>query len=141
VTLPEDSGRRKNPYWIVRRVYEYLADHLSYNLKPVGGWNPAPTVLKRGTSSCSEYSYTMIALCRSLGVPIRYAGAVSLRGDDASFDDVFHRWTEVYLPPYGWIPFDVNKETPVMGLLRGQSHGHWEHRRALRHHDRKRRRG
>jgi transglutaminase-like putative cysteine protease len=103
------AGEEKNPYWIVRRIYEYLADHLSYNLKPVGGWNPAPTVLKRGTSSCSEYSYSMIALCRSLGVPIRYVGAVSLRGDDASIDDVFHRWTEVYLPPYGWIPFDVNK--------------------------------
>jgi transglutaminase-like putative cysteine protease len=103
------AGKEKNPYWIVRRIYEYLADHLSYNLKPVGGWNPAPTVLRRGTSSCSEYSYSMIALCRSLGVPIRYVGAVSLRGDDASVDDVFHRWTEVYLPPYGWIPFDVNK--------------------------------
>ncbi|OGD13291.1 MAG: hypothetical protein A2V76_01395 [Candidatus Aminicenantes bacterium RBG_16_63_14] len=103
------AGKEKNPYWIVRRIYEYLADHLSYNLKPVGGWNPAPTVLKRGTASCSEYSYTMIALCRSLGVPIRYVGAVSLRGDDASFDDVFHRWTEVYLPPYGWVPFDANK--------------------------------
>jgi transglutaminase-like putative cysteine protease len=109
------AGDEKNPYWIVRRVYEYLADHLSYNLKPVGGWNPAPTVLKRGTSSCSEYSYAMIALCRSLGVPIRYVGAVSLRGDDASFDDVFHRWTEVYLPPYGWIPFDVNKGDPGDG--------------------------
>ncbi|MBE3125271.1 MAG: hypothetical protein IMZ57_06395 [Acidobacteria bacterium] len=103
------AGKEKNPYWIVRRIYEYLADHLSYNLKPVGGWNPAPTVLKRGTASCSEYSYTMIALCRSLGVPIRYVGVVSLRGDDASFDDVFHRWTEVYLPPYGWVPFDTNK--------------------------------
>ncbi|MBN2200145.1 MAG: hypothetical protein JW747_09895 [Candidatus Aminicenantes bacterium] len=103
------AGQEKNPYWIVRRIYEYLADNLSYNLKPVGGWNPAPTVLRRGTASCSEYSYAMIALCRSLGVPIRYVGAVSLRGDDASVDDVFHRWTEVYLPPYGWLPFDVNK--------------------------------
>lgn len=103
------AGDEKNPYWIVRRIFEYLADHLEYNLKPVGGWNPAPTVLRRGTASCSEYSYTMIALCRSLDVPIRYVGAISLRGDDASFDDVFHRWTEVYLPPYGWIPFDVNK--------------------------------
>ena len=103
------AGQEKNPYWIVRRIYEYLADHLEYNLKPVGGWNPAPTALRRGTASCSEYSYSMIALCRTLGVPIRYVGAVSLRGDDASFDDVFHRWTEVYLPPYGWIPFDVNK--------------------------------
>ncbi len=103
------AGEERNPYWIARRVYEYLTTNLSYNLKPVGGWNPAPTVLRRGTASCSEYSYTMIALCRALGVPVRYAGAVSLRGDDASYDDVFHRWTEVYLPPYGWIPFDANK--------------------------------
>ncbi len=103
------AGKEKNPYWIARRIYDFLGKHLSYNLKPLGGWNPAPIVLKRGTASCSEYSYSMIALCRALGVPIRYVGAVSRRGDDASFDGVFHRWTEVYLPPYGWIPFDANK--------------------------------
>lgn len=103
------AGKEKNPYWIARRIYDFLGNHLTYNLKPLGGWNPAPTVLKRGTASCSEYSYSMIALCRTLGVPIRYVGAVSRRGDDASFDDVYHRWTEVYLPPYGWIPFDANK--------------------------------
>lgn len=103
------AGKEKNPYWIARRIYDFLGKHLTYNLKPLGGWNPAPTVLKRGTASCSEYSYSMIALCRTLGVPIRYVGAVSRRGDDASFDDVYHRWTEVYLPPYGWIPFDANK--------------------------------
>ncbi len=34
---------------------------------------------------------------------------MSRRGDDASIDEVYHRWTEVYLPPYGWIPFDANK--------------------------------
>lgn len=103
------AGEEKNPYWIARRIYDFLGEHLTYNLKPVGGWNPAPTVLRRGTASCSEYSYSMIALCRTLGVPIRYVGAVSRRGDDASIDDVYHRWTEVYLPPYGWIPFDANK--------------------------------
>lgn len=114
------AGEEKNPYWIVRRIYEFLGSHLTYNLKPLGGWNPAPTVLRRGTASCSEYSYSMIALCRTLGVPIRYVGAVSLRGDDASFDDVFHRWTEVYLPPYGWIPFDSNKGDRGEGTTPGE---------------------
>ncbi len=114
------AGEEKNPYWIARRIFEYLGEHLSYNLKPLGGWNPAPTVLRRGTASCSEYSYCMIALCRALGVPIRYVGAVSRRGDDASYDDVYHRWTEVYLPPYGWIPFDVNKGDRGEGTLPGQ---------------------
>ena len=114
------AGDEKNPYWIVRRIYDFLGKHLSYNLKPLGGWNPAPTVLRRGTASCSEYSYSMIALCRTLGVPIRYVGAVSRRGDDACIDEVYHRWTEVYLPPYGWLPFDANKgdtDRPGRGVL------------------------
>ncbi|UCE05420.1 MAG: hypothetical protein JSW07_17665 [bacterium] len=102
-------GDEKNPYWIARKVFDYLIDHLSYNLKPVGGWNTAPTVLKRGTASCSEYSFSFISLCRTVGLPARYVGAVSLRGDDASLDEVFHRWCEIYLPNYGWIPFDANK--------------------------------
>jgi len=44
------AGNERNPYWIARRIMEYLCEHLSYNLKPIGGWNPAPVVLKRGTA-------------------------------------------------------------------------------------------
>ncbi|OQX87733.1 hypothetical protein B6D60_03335 [candidate division KSB1 bacterium 4484_87] len=102
-------GDEKNPYKVARKIFNYLINHLSYNLKPVGGWNTAPTVLKRGTASCSEYSFSFIALARAVGLPARYVGAVSRRGDDASLDEVFHRWCEVYLPHYGWIPFDANK--------------------------------
>lgn len=108
-TARQIVGDESNPYWIARKIFNYLIGHLSYNLKPVGGWNPAPTVLKRGTASCSEYSFAFIALGRAVGLPVRYVGAVSLRGDDASLDEVFHRWCEVYLPNYGWIPFDANK--------------------------------
>ena len=106
-------GDEKNPYWIARGIFNYLTKTLSYNLKPVGGWNTAPTVLKRGTASCSEYSFSFIALCRAAGLPARYVGAISLRGDDASLDQVFHRWCEIYLPNYGWIPFDANKGDKV----------------------------
>jgi len=108
-TAKKIVGSEQNPYWIARKIFNYLIGHLSYNLKPVGGWNTAPTVLQRGTASCSEYSFSFIALCRAVGLPARYVGAVSLRGDDASLDEVFHRWCEVYLPNYGWIPFDANK--------------------------------
>jgi transglutaminase-like putative cysteine protease len=97
-------GDETNPYWIARKIYNHVIDHMEYEL--AGGWNIAPTVLKRGTGSCSEYSFVYIAMCRAAGLPARYVGSVVIRGDDASDDEVFHRWVEVYLPNYGWIPID-----------------------------------
>ncbi|MGB8658518.1 MAG: transglutaminase domain-containing protein [Candidatus Zixiibacteriota bacterium] len=100
----EAVGNETNPYWIARKIFNYVIAHMEYELS--GGWNIAPTVLKRGTGSCSEYSFVYIALCRASGLPARYVGSVAIRGDDASDDDVFHRWVEVYLPNYGWVPID-----------------------------------
>lgn len=102
--LKEATGNEKNPYWIARKIYTYVIDHMSYEM--VGGWNSAPTVLNRGNGSCSEYSFVYISMCRAAGLPARYVGAVVVRGDDASMDDAFHRWVEVYMPGYGWIPID-----------------------------------
>jgi len=97
-------GAERNPYWIARKIFDYVRNQLEYKLE--GGWNVAPFVLKRGTGSCSEYTFSFIALCRSAGLPARYVGSIVVRGDDASLDEVFHRWPEVYLPNYGWIPID-----------------------------------
>jgi len=102
--VKEIVGNEKNPYWIARKIFDFVRNTLEYKLE--GGWNNAPFVLQRGTGSCSEYTFSFIALCRAAGLPARYVGAIVVRGDDASLDDVFHRWPEVYLPNYGWIPID-----------------------------------
>ncbi len=112
-------GTETNPYWIARKIYQYVLKRLDYNLS--GGWDPVPLLLERGTGSCSEYTFVLIALCRAAGVPARYVGGVVTRGDDAFVDNVFHRWAEIYLPGYGWIPVDPDRgdeKTP-----RGQALG------------------
>jgi transglutaminase-like putative cysteine protease/outer membrane protein assembly factor BamB len=93
-----------NPYWTARKLYHYLTENMYYEM--VGGWNTAPAVLARGNGSCSEYAFVYIALCRAAGIPARYVGSVVVRGENASMDDVFHRWVEIYLPRYGWIMVD-----------------------------------
>jgi transglutaminase-like putative cysteine protease len=108
----EASGGEKNAYWVARKIYRFVQDKLHYELS--GGWSAAPEVLRRGSGSCSEYTFVMIALCRAVGLPARYQGSVVIRGDDASRDDVFHRWVEVYLPNYGWVPVDPSGgDSPV----------------------------
>ncbi len=111
--VKEAVGNEQNPYWIARKIFNYIIAKMYY--ERVGGWNTAPTVLARGNGSCSEYTFVYIAMCRAAGLPARYVGSVVVRGDDASWDDVFHRWVEVYLPNYGWIPVDPSggdKESP-----------------------------
>ena len=99
-------GDETNPYFMARRLYDFLIGRINYQM--IGGWDIAPTVIERGTGSCSEYTFSYIALCRAVGIPARYVGALVLRGEDSSVDTAFHRWAEIYLPSIGWIPVDVN---------------------------------
>ncbi len=101
-TVKEILGNERNYYRKVRKIYQYIGQKLHYEL--AGGWNPAPVVLKRGSGSCSEYTFSFISLLRAAGIPARYVGAVVERG--TGYDWVFHRWSEVYFPNYGWVPVD-----------------------------------
>ncbi|MBN1632686.1 MAG: transglutaminase [Ignavibacteria bacterium] len=112
-TLKEVVGDEKNPYWIMRKIHQYLIGHLHYIMD--GMWDTAPTVITNTHGSCSEYSFVFIALCKAAGLPTRYVGSTWIKKDLASTDEVYHRWVEVYLPNYGWIPTDPthgDRETP-----------------------------
>lgn len=110
--LRDIVGEERNAYRVARKICAAIQDRLRYELS--GGWSAAPEVLRRGTGSCSEYTFVMLALCRAAGLPARYQGSIVIRGDDASRDEVFHRWVEVYLPNYGWIPVDPSGgDSPV----------------------------
>ncbi len=115
-------GDETNPYWKARRLYEWEIEKLEYEL--AGGHENAPKVLERGTGSCSEYTFSYVALCRAAGVPARYVGSLVVRKDDASTDDVFHRWAEIWLAPYGWIPVDVNHGDRPLARERALGFGH-----------------
>jgi hypothetical protein len=118
-TVEKVVGDETNCYWIARKIYQYVMSQLKYEM--VGGWDVPEVVLQRGRGSCSEYTFAFVALCRAAGLPARYQGSVVVRGDDASLDEAFHRWAQVYLPGYGWVPVDANrgdKPDPV-GQCRG----------------------
>lgn len=117
-------GQERNPYWIARRIYRHIHDRMFYKLS--GGWNVAPRVLQRGNGSCSEYSFVFISMCRAAGLPARYVGSLVVRKDDASYDDVFHRWVEIYLPGYGWLPVDPSRGDKKSEVDRSDAFGHLE---------------
>lgn len=65
------------------------------------------------SGDCKEFSSAFICLCRAAQIPARMvigfspgdpdpvSGAILVRKKHA------HAWSEIYMPPYGWIPFDA----------------------------------
>ena len=98
---------------------ERIHDHVIGAIRYVRDdqWDPAATVLARGTGSCSEYNYVLSGLCRLAGLPTRCAGGTTNGFRDLpTTDTVFHRWTEVFPSGYGWFPVDCSRDAnPIRG--------------------------
>lgn len=120
-------GDEAEPYARARLIYEDLVDAITYDRS--GGWGAAPTVLDRGTGSCSEYTFALVSLLRAAGVPSRYVGAMVRRGPHGGVDHVFHRWTEIWLGErWGWIPVDANAGASDKPEERGGAFGGLDNR-------------
>lgn len=98
-------GAETNMYWKARKIHDYIIREIHYELD--GRWDPAPQILTQGHGSCSEYSYLFIAMCRAANIPARYEAGAYNNGSLPYIDEVFHRWSQIYLPPYGWIHVDA----------------------------------
>ncbi len=125
-TVKQILKGEKRYYWVVQKIYRFLGERLHYEL--AGGWNPAPVVIKRGSGSCSEYTFSFIALLRAAGIPARYVGSVVERGERGSYDWVFHRWVEVYFPGYGWVPVDAQHGDKELPAEQAEAFGHLTNR-------------
>ncbi|HAK94675.1 MAG TPA: hypothetical protein DCM87_06645 [Planctomycetes bacterium] len=97
-----------------RAFFGHVTAHIDYVRD--GRWDPAPDVLARNKGSCSEYSYSLIALLRACGIPCRYSGSANLtlanrtRYDPRTHEDsVYHRWVEIHLEDHGWFPVDGSR--------------------------------
>jgi len=93
---------------LLGRIFDAVVDRIVYKRDPE--WSTAPTVLARGTGSCSEYTFTFVALCRSLGIPARYVGGMRTVTEGPLYvDNIWHRWSEAWIDAHGWVPFDPTR--------------------------------
>lgn len=62
---------------------------------------------------CQDFTHVMLGMCRSIGVPARYASGYLYNGptDMLVGAQASHAWCEVYLPGAGWIGYDPTNNT------------------------------
>ncbi len=101
-------GSETNPYLAARKLYQFVLDSVKYSYMPhLALWprgEPESVYVHRNRfGDCGAQSIYLTALYRSIGIPARTTGGWQLfSGDFGS-----HFWGELYLPNYGWIPFDT----------------------------------
>jgi transglutaminase-like putative cysteine protease len=80
-----------------------MALTMSYEAEP--GELGAVGLLKAGTGKCADFANLFVAICRAKHVPARPINGFTTTPVTKGSTN-FHRWAEVYLRNYGWVPVD-----------------------------------
>ena len=97
-------GGETNPYLKAKKCYDWIADNIkySYAIEYSTIRNISEYCRSKGYGDCGQEALLFIALCRLNGIPARWqSGWNTFPGDKSN-----HDWSEIYVPPYGWMPVD-----------------------------------
>lgn len=97
-------------YLVAVIMAQWVQEHITYNLTTMTAEaaQPASWVLENKYGVCDELTNLYIALLRAVGIPARFVVGLAYSDSDL-FEQQWnpHGWAEVYLPGYGWVPFDI----------------------------------
>jgi transglutaminase-like putative cysteine protease len=111
-----DDLRRYDPLTAVRALSTRIYKALEYAPGVTEADSPIDHALAEGRGVCQDFAHIMIAICRSWGVPARYASGYLFTDSgagDRSSPDATHAWVEVFLPSLRWIGIDPTNNVPA----------------------------
>lgn len=108
----ERFGRAEG-WTAVDAVVRYVARTLDYDMQRSAIDDGAVATLRKAGGMCRDYAHVVIALCRALGIPARYASvyAPALQPPD------FHAVAEVHLDGQWWV-VDATHLAPRGSMVR-----------------------
>ena len=125
--LKEAVGDETNPYWIFRKIFDYLREKMFYEMV--------------GRSNTADPRYWQEEMVRALNIPLftfQCAGLPGYRQDMLdplwfavimpAWMTFYHRWVEVYLSNYGWVPINTSGGQHTSPRDQANYIGHLSHR-------------
>jgi transglutaminase-like putative cysteine protease len=105
---------RKNPAEDLDAVMDWLNEHMKYDHSKASLRASSEHAVAGLTGHCSDYHGLCAAFGRALGFPTRVTYGINTFPKNSPS----HCKLEAYLPPYGWVSFDVSDTQKLLGEIK-----------------------
>jgi transglutaminase-like putative cysteine protease len=112
-----EFGNLRPGYWRVRAIQDWVNRHTKFVSGSSNATTSAVDTLIEQVGVCRDFAHLMIALCRAINIPARFATGIDYGSDPAFGPTDFHAYVEVFLSG-GWYLFDPSNMALPMGLIR-----------------------
>ena len=102
-------GGETNPYLKARMIYDWMVDNFEYSFAPEYSTqrNISYETLKNRYGDCGQLTLLFMTMLRYAGIPARWQSGWVVYPHRRGL----HDWSEIYIPPYGWLAVDVTVMT------------------------------
>jgi transglutaminase-like putative cysteine protease len=107
--VPESRGEAQD----VAAVMSWVDRHMKYDHSAASLRASSEHALTTGAGHCSDYHGLCAAVGRALGYPTRITYGINAFPKNSPS----HCKVEAYMPPYGWVSFDVSETQNLIGLI------------------------
>jgi transglutaminase-like putative cysteine protease len=113
----QQFGGLRQGYARVQAICDWVQGHVGFVSGSSGGTTTAADTLASRQGVCRDFAHLMIALCRALNIPARFATGLDYGADPALGPTDFHAYVEAYVG-HRWYLFDPSGTAIPMGLVR-----------------------
>lgn len=112
-----EFGQLPPGYSRVQGIQEWVKKHVTFALNSTNTNTSAVDTLIQRVGVCRDFAHLMIALCRALNIPARFATGTDYGADPTLGPSDFQAYVEVYLGHH-WYIFDPSGTGIPMGFVR-----------------------
>ena len=100
-------AKAHDPHEAVLATAQWVHNELRYVPGTTGVHSSGLDALAESNGVCQDFAHVMLAMCRSQGIPARYASGYFFNENRQSDEiEASHAWVEIFLPGYGWKGYD-----------------------------------
>ncbi|MGH6648420.1 transglutaminase-like domain-containing protein [Aquabacterium sp.] len=112
-----EFGHLRQGYVRAQAIHDWVQSHTKFTSMSSNSSTSALDTLSQHVGVCRDFAHLMIALCRAVNLPARFATGIDYGADPALGPTDFHAYVEVFVGGR-WYIFDPSGTAIPMGFVR-----------------------